>query len=83
MVQSIEIVFDDSNRPEQGLATGVINPSSVFIAVSETAEPLTLDVDGNCGWEMLSGCFGNTVFCVFSHGLNCTMPRCSTSSDCP
>jgi hypothetical protein len=51
----------------QRLAAIIIDPNAVFITVGETSESLTLDMNGNCEREMLSGWFMNTLFCVFSH----------------
>jgi hypothetical protein len=60
----------------QGLAAIVIDPNTVFVTVGETSESLTLDMNGNCEREMLSGWFLNTLFCVISHASNVLRECC-------
>jgi hypothetical protein len=60
----------------QNLAAAVVDPSPVFVAVGETSEPFALDMDGNCGREVLFGWFMNTYFCVISHTRNVIRKCC-------
>ena len=76
LAKSIKVVLDDFDGPEQRLAAVIIDPRPAFVAVGKAPETFTLDVNGNGEWEMVSGWFVNTFFCVFSHGANLLRAVC-------
>ena len=53
----------------------IIEPRPIFIAISETTKASTLNVNGNCGWELFFGWILKTILLVFSHGEIYNMPH--------
>jgi len=72
----VEVVFDNPNSALKRLAAVIVDPPSLLIPVGEASKTVTLNLNRNCGRELLSGWVLNTWFCVISHAVKILCARC-------